>query len=200
MKQNQKFFYAINSIIIVAVLIYATSCSKDNNAEVNSSHNETFEPKKPNSIIELNQAKTYYDNYTNNSVNLLRSNKGGDFDPTRYIELPYGEFKNYINYIEHQSESVNKELETVRIYLVSKSDNDPKPEYRRKNTIFIVPTTSFGNTKKGFYIRRNGETKEAVPLKDNFEDNFPNHRTSTKSDTISLIGIDWNLVPPPTLQ
>ena len=159
--------------------------------------NETGKEEKPEvlapaQIVEINQAKTMYDNYTARRVPLIQHyedsiNRGkgeekmkmqeGDskpFDVGRFVYYDYKTIKQYMDYIEQEAEAAGVEISTLRLYYSNYPDNTNFPgtkdavKHPRQNSILLSPTIKQGKRDYLFYVAQGAEGQEAVVLDDEF--------------------------------
>jgi hypothetical protein len=151
----------------------------------------------PKQIIAVDEAKGFYDNYTNrrvpliqhyeDSINRARANdkiqqmqRQGDtskapqaeaspaqFDVARYVYYDYATIKQYLEYIEQEAKMANVEISTLRLYFSNYPD-DPQFVHPRQNSIMLSPTLKKGDRDYLFYIGELNGKAEAVLLDNAF--------------------------------
>ncbi|MBT8235083.1 MAG: hypothetical protein KJO04_02725 [Bacteroidia bacterium] len=197
-----------------------------NPKETRTQEEQEREPSpEPKGIISEKEAGVLFDTYSRNRLPLIEKfeNEAAEegeenFMAARYTYFNFKEIQKYMKYIEEQAASAGKDIETLRIYYATYpagSGNDSK-----KNTVFLVPTTKFGDVNKAFKIDTvNGKpVAEAIPW--NFkgigkesmeqeekegEKNQAGFFTGLATNTVllrggSLILNDGNTAPPPPNQ
>lgn len=150
----------------------------------------------PKQIIAVDEAKGFYDDYTNrrvpliqryeDSINRARANdkmrqmqQQGDtskaqaeaepaqFDVARYVYYDYATIKQYMEYIEQEAKMANVEISTLRLYFSNYPD-DPQFVHPRQNSIMLSPTLKKGDRDYLFYIGELDGKAEAVLLDNAF--------------------------------
>lgn len=151
---------------------------------------EDVEINAPAQIIDIAQAKTYYDTYGERRVPIIQKyedsingegkmQKKNDaqesFDVGRFVYYDYKTIKQYLAYIEQEAKAANVEISTLRFYYSNYPDQTFFPASKdsiihpRQNSILISPTYNDGKRDYLFYIGQGAEGQEAIPLADNFE-------------------------------
>lgn len=188
---------------------------------------EEPEPRKPpGQIISEAKATVLYDTYSSNRVPCIDEFENAMLEEgqerhvvTRYSAFDYKVIQDYMEYIEEQATLAGVEIESLRIYFATYPEGSEKDP--NKNTVFLVPTTKFGQVNKAFKItekdgkavaesipwnfKRNGggamhqEQDEGVKSQASF---FPVITTNAvlQNGDKSLILNDGNSSPPPPNQ
>ena len=125
----------------------------------------------PKGIISTEEAKELFKGYTSERVpkvlSAVDSAEREGFLPTRYIAFNYKNIKNYMAYIEGKANSVDVDIDTLRIYLGVYSKNHPRDG--GKATVFLVPaTSSLDGKSRAFHIAEEGGRKFADSIPWNF--------------------------------
>lgn len=111
----------------------------------------------PKGIISEKDAGVLFDTYSRNRVPLIETfeNEAAEEGEenhmaARYTYFDFAEMQKYMNYIQEQADSAGVEIQTLRIYYATYPKGNPKDP--NKNTVFLVPTTKFGDVNKAFKI------------------------------------------------
>jgi len=212
----------IKSVLLLSVVIFVLhSCKKCD--DCNSFQNQT----EPACIIALENALEMYKAYSDKRVGIIQvsemKNGNPGFQPTRYLEMEFDKLKEYLNYIECESDKANTEISMIRFYLATYPETEQfisgdTVKFPSHNTIFMTPTTLVNGEHLGYFTRGKGE-KNRVPVyfKDFLGDmggirglrreksdwnkiTQASFFSLTVQDTLedrSLVGNDMNVVPPP---
>lgn len=125
--------------------------------------------KEPKQIITEEQAEILFNTYTTLGAPCIEETENAKLaeeekqDVARYTYFDFEVMKEYMKYIEEQATSAGKEIQTLRIYYATyPADSEKDPG---KNTVFLVPTTKFGDVNKAFKIslEDNKPIAEAIP-------------------------------------
>tara|TARA_Y100000815_G_C13282623_1_gene477556 strand:+ start:183 stop:818 length:636 start_codon:yes stop_codon:yes gene_type:complete len=170
----------------------------------------------PSNIISLADANFLYQNYTSGNVPLLEDalqkdttylEDGVNKRATRSLFIPYDQLKQYLKYIEQQSDSANVDITGLRIYLGKYASNGKYPngkpsKYRAVSTVFLNPTAKFPTVDGGkddvsyAIISSEDGNKTAVPVGKLLKSPKPESGLGG-GDTISLSLNDSTRRPPP---
>ncbi len=202
MKNNLFLFYAL--LIILSCLTSCNDAKKDNKTTRTSK-----EVTAPSQIISIDEAKSFYDNYSEKRAKLIEGiegpfEDGSDFSASRFGDYDLQTIKDYISYLEQQADEAGVEIETLRFYFSTYPDKKDFPDKKeikhpRQNSFFILPTMKVDTTNLGFYIKTEQGKKEALLIRD-----YPGFLNS-KQDTLyrksiteqSLIMNEGSMSPPP---
>ena len=125
----------------------------------------------PKDLISLKEAKSRFDSYSKNRVPIIQAYEA-ERDPEqnfvvgRFVSFDYKMIKQYMDYVEQESEKAGVEVESLRFYFSNLPEGENYPNGRkvvhpRQNGIFILPTTHNAerNQEFGFYIGADGKAK-----------------------------------------
>lgn len=176
----------LRNVAVLAFLGFTfISCNETGKEKPNQEKPEVLAPSQ---IVEIDQAKSMYDNYTSRRVPLIQRyedsiNRGKmkmqeedskPFDVSRYVYYDYKTIKQYIDYIEQEADAAGVEISTLRFYLSNYPDNEFFPSSKdsilhpRQNSIMLSPTIKKGKRDRLFYVAQGAKGKEAVLLNDEF--------------------------------
>lgn len=202
--QSNKLIFkgAVVFLLLVAFVSFASIKSEN----INTAQIQTI----PESIIDIQKAIDYHENYKTRRVSVIKTFEEGisnkidvpdgvsnifkKFNPTIYVDFDYKELKKYLSYIESQANASNTNIETLRVYMGTHALTHPK--YKNQNTVFMMPTMNKNGKTYGFCVEQINGQKKAVLVKDKINNSSPSS-LKTSSRTISLIGNDGHSAPPP---
>jgi len=173
MKHTQKTFATVLfSFLLLFVFINCAEKKKEDRQDDPPIEQEEVAP--PKQIVELNQAKETYDNYTRRRVGIIEKSEGSKpdgskFDATRYTHYDIATIKQYIAYIEQEAKRANVEIASLRFYLSNYPDttsfkNGNEVVHPRQNSVFLVPTTTKDGLEYPFMLEDKDGKWEAVLL------------------------------------
>lgn len=146
----------------------------------------------PTEIVEIDQAKMMYDNYSTRRLPLIQRyedsiNRGmgsmkmkseaaapKPFDVGRFVYYDYKTIKQYMDYIEQEADAAGVEISTLRFYFSNYPDETFFPgtkdsiKHPRQNSLLLSPTIKKGKRDYLFYIAQGAEGQEAVVIDDDF--------------------------------
>ncbi len=140
-----------NVAMLAVIAITCTSCNETDKTKL---HQEEEKPEvlAPAEIVEINQAKSMYENYTERRVPLIQHyedsiNRGNGnekikqqgqkmeaqegtskpFDVARFVYYDYQTIKQYMDYIEQEADAAGVEISTLRFYFSNYPDEQLFP-------------------------------------------------------------------------
>lgn len=122
---------------------------------------------RPGQIITVERAASLFKEYTDKRVPHvlmeLDSAEQAQYIPARYTEFDFDVIKQYISYIEQEAGSAQKDIKSLRIYYAVYPPNTGNKS--KKSTVFLVPTTDFGDVNRAFKVdHENGKAiATAIP-------------------------------------
>lgn len=141
----------LQKMAVLAILIF-TCINCNNTNKTDAQQNAKPEVLAPSQIVEIDQAKSMYDNYTSRRAPLIQRyedsiNRGNDntkaqqqtqktqkqegevkpFDVARFVSYDYKTIKQYIAYIEQEAEVAGVEISTLRFYFSNYPDKELFP-------------------------------------------------------------------------
>lgn len=176
----------LRSLAVLAFLSFTlTSCNETRKEKPKQGKPEVLAP---NQIVEVDQAKSMYDNYSARRVPLIQRYedsinrgkmkiKGGDsksFDVGRFVYYDYKTIKQYMDYIEQEAQAAGVEISTLRFYFSNYPDEQYFPgteeaiQHPRQNSMILSPTIKKGKRDYLFYVAAGEQGQEAVILDDDF--------------------------------
>jgi len=139
-----------NVAALAALTFIFTSCNETGKTKLPEP--EKPEVLAPSEIVEINHAKSMYDNYTNRRVPLIQHyedsinrGKGNEkikmqeqkmaaqegtakpFDVARFVYYDYKTIKQYMDYIEQEADAAGVEISTLRFYFSNYPDEQLFP-------------------------------------------------------------------------
>jgi len=180
MKVNQTklWGYAVFSIVFFSII----SCGDNQKPQ-----DEKPEVLAPAQIVGINAAKSMYENYSNRRVPLIQKyedsinraiaetqEEAKPFDVARFIYYDYKTIKDYLAYIEQESEKAGVEISTLRFYFSNYQNEQYFPnseeeiKHPRQNSVMLSPTIKKGKRDYLFYVAKGAEGQEAVLMNDDF--------------------------------
>lgn len=152
----------------------------------------------PKQIISNAEAKELFDDYSKEVVPLLE-NEENTKHTTRFVEYDYKTLKNYIAYIEQEAKQAeDTEIKSLRFYF----GKYPNKKKKKRNTMFMVPTTQFKGVdyNQGFYIAidsKGNKTATAINNKVNSTGTkVGTTKNSTQKNYASVLPTTNNYLPP----
>lgn len=178
----EKPILAFASLIVMSLLLIMNSCKEQSGQEAQSK--EEAEIRAPEQIISVAQAKTMYDQYSKRRAPLILRyedsiTKGEkEFDVARYTYYDYKTIKQYLAYIEQETEKAGVEIASLRFYFSNYPDqetfeNGKEVVHPRQNSIFLMPTVKSEGQDYGFFIQEGESGSEAVLLNGQLEPYTP---------------------------
>ncbi|MEL6917654.1 MAG: hypothetical protein AAFO99_07975 [Bacteroidota bacterium] len=172
--KNVKKSSLLGKLFVSIILLGLTACGEVKKEEPKDDR-EIVEA--PEQIIDVSEARQFYDNYTKRRKPLIRhyedsinmAHKSKDtFDVARYVYYDYKTIKQYMTFIEQEAEKADVEISTLRFYFSNYPDDekfrDGNPvKHPRQNSIFIMPTLKKGEQDFGFFTRDVQEGKK-IPV------------------------------------
>ncbi len=176
-------------------------CSCGEEKPSGNEHADEIAP--PAQIIDIAQAKNYYELYGKrrvpliqryeDSINKAKKTKAGKeenkaFDVGRFVSYDYKTIKQYLKFIEQEAAASGVEISTLRFYYSNYPDeafypNSKEPlKHPRQNSIMLSPTFTNETGEHLFYIAGGAEGKQAVPLSNDFK-NSNGYSTSEQKPT-----------------
>lgn len=148
--------------------------------------------KKPDEIIQVAEAKNFYDIYEKRRVHLIQKYEdsidgyynndkirqerntqdvqedpndpnGKRFDVARYVYWDYDTIKNYLKYIEQEAKAANIEISTLRFYFSNYPEDDASAVHPRQNSIMITPTLH-RNDREYIFSINDSDTENLRPM------------------------------------
>lgn len=173
MKNTQRSFVTVFfAFLFLLVFSNCQEQKKEDPKEEPPKEQEEVAP--PKQIVDLEQAKETYDNYTQRRVGIIEKSEGpkpdgSKFDPTRYTYYDYDTIKQYMAYIEQEAKRANVEISSLRFYLSNYPDaatfkNGNEVVHPRQNSVFLIPTTTKDGLEYPFMIADKDGKWEAVLL------------------------------------
>ena len=140
---------------------------------------ETPEVLAPAQIVQIDEAKAMYENYTDRRLPLIQHyedsiNEGKEkFDVARYVSYDYETIKQYLAFIEQEAKKANVEISGLRFYFSNypkgpKFENGDAIVHPRQNSVMLSPTLKRGDRDYLFYIGGTEAKQEPVLLSDSF--------------------------------
>ena len=164
------------SLLVLSTLLFSfNSCAE----KMEKEKEEVPEVLAPTQIVQIDQAKEMYENYTDRRLPLIQkyedSINGGKekFDVARYVSYDYNTIKQYIEFIEQEAKKSNVEISGLRLYFSNYPDmpffdNKDSILHPRQNSVMLSPTLKKGGRDYLFYIGGTQAKQEAVLLSDSF--------------------------------
>ena len=174
-------------VAVLAMLSFSlTSCNGTGKTEINQQ--EKPEVLAPTQIVQIDQAKSMYDNYSTrrvpmiqqyeDSINrikgIMKDGEAKAFDVARFVYYDYETIKQYMNYIEQEAKAANVEISTLRFYFSNYPDEINFPgtkdtiKHPRQNSLMLSPTIKKGKRDHLFYLASGAQGQEAVIINDDF--------------------------------
>lgn len=159
------YLYVCTILIVTFSLV---SCNEGQNS------NEMVSA--PKEIISVDQAALLYNTYSERRVPIImayekQANPNEGFQPTRFVMYDLQTVKNYIAYIEQEAKEANVEVNDLLFYTANYPENSVKNN--RKNSLFIVPTTTLNGVNVGFLTTDSADGKRiAIPITDRLPKNM----------------------------
>ncbi|EAR00044.1 hypothetical protein [Maribacter sp. HTCC2170] len=163
-------------LIVLSLFVFSlNSCAE----KVEKEQEDAPEVLAPKQIVQIDQAKKMYDNYTDRRMPLIQnyedSINGGKkkFDVARYVSYDYETIKQYLAFIEQEAKRANVEISGLRFYFSNYPDS-PKFEngepilHPRQNSVMLSPTLKGKDREYLFYIGGTEADQQAVLLSDSF--------------------------------
>ena len=123
------------SLLVLSTLLFSfNSCAE----KMEKEKEEAPEVLAPTQIVQIEQAKEMYENYTDRRLPLIQnyedSINGGKekFDVARYVSYDYNTIKQYLAFIEQEAKKSNVEISGLRLYFSNYPD---KPFFDNKDSI-----------------------------------------------------------------
>lgn len=163
-------------LIVLSLFIFSFySCAE----KMDKEEKEAPEVLAPSQIVQIEQAKEMYENYTDRRVALIQkyedSINGGKekFDVARYVSYDYETIKQYLAFIEQEAKKANVEISGLRFYFSNypkgtKFENGDSIVHPRQNSVMLSPTLKRGDRDYLFYIGGTEAKQEPVLLSDSF--------------------------------
>ena len=162
-------------VVLIAFIFSFNSCAEKKEKE----KKETPEVLAPAQIVQIDQAKEMYENYTDRRLPLIQhyedSINGGKekFDVARYVSYDYETIKQYMAFIEQEAKKANVEISGLRFYFSNypkgaKFENGESIVHPRQNSVMLSPTLKRGDRDYLFYIGGTEAKQEPVLLSDSF--------------------------------
>jgi hypothetical protein len=156
MKNTCKF------LTFIAFAVLFTACQEAQKKQNQEEKNIKVEYKAPKQIISLEEADSLYVNYkkrrTPAIIALESENQDGKpFVPTEFVSFDIEVLKDYIGYVEQEAKNGGTKADSIRVYLGNYGNRSKK--YKRKNTVFMLPTASVNGDYGGIYIDDAGNAK-----------------------------------------
>jgi len=123
---------------------------------------ETGMSGEPTGIISLDEAKQLCTNYEDRRIpgikefEMEQDESGEKFIPTQFIDFELKTIKKYIKYVEREARKANVSPDSLRIYLGNYGKDGRHP---KRNTVFILPTTTIDGESGGFFINEKGNAE-----------------------------------------
>lgn len=163
-------------LIVLSIFVFSiTSCGE----KIDKKEEQTPEVIAPAQIVQIDQAKEMYDNYTQRRKPLIQhfedSINGGKekFDVARYVSYDYETIKQYMAFIEQEAKKANVEISGLRFYFSNypvgpKFENGDPIMHPRQNSVMLSPTLKGKDREYLFYIGGTETEQQAVLLSDSF--------------------------------
>lgn len=184
-----KNVFILQVCLSVGILI---SCSDDNENAANVETKNLKASTIPEAIISVDDARAILNEHDKELISKDALNE------TRFVDKDYKELKQYLEFIEKQSEEAGVTIEALRIYIGKYPQELPSShtvEYPGKKTIFYNPVTSFegsdGNISYAIKINSDG-SKEAITVGSIIDNTAKNNE-----NVQSLSGNSVTFPPPP---
>ena len=178
-----------NLAVLIVLIFTLTNC---NDPKEKPRSEDKIRVSAPAEIVEINQAKRMYENYTIRRVALIQRyedsinrGRGGEkiksevtatksFDVGRFVYYDYKTIKQYMDYIEQEAETAGVEISSLRLYYSNYDDETyfqgtkDSIKHPRQNSILLSPTIKKGKRDYLFYLAQGAKGPEAVILDDEF--------------------------------
>lgn len=163
-------------LIVLSIFVFSfNSCIEKTEKE----KKETPEVLAPVQIVQIDQAKEMYDNYSERRLPLIQhyedSINGGKekFDVARYVSYDYETIKQYLAFIEQEAKKANVEISGLRFYFSNypkgaKFENGDPIVHPRQNSVMLSPTLKKGGRDYLFYIGGTEADQKAILLSASF--------------------------------
>ena len=173
MIKEKKFLFRL---VVLSLFVFSfNSCAE----KMEKEKEETPEVLAPTQIVQIDQAKEMYENYTDRRLPLIQhyedSINGGKekFDVARYVSYDYETIKQYLAFIEQEAKKANVEISGLRFYFSNYPDkpffdNKDYILHPRQNSVMLSPTMKKGDRDYLFYIGGTQAEQQAVLLSDSF--------------------------------
>ena len=169
--------FSVRILTLSALVLTIGSCAE--NTEKAKEAKETPEVLAPAQIVQIDQAKEMYENYSDRRLPLIQKyedsiNEGKKkFDVARYVSYDYKTIKLYIAFIEQEAKNANVEISGLRLYFSNYPDkpffdNRDSILHPRQNSVMLSPTVKKGDRDYLFYIGGTQAKQEVVLLSDSF--------------------------------
>ncbi len=164
------------SLLVLSTLIFSfNSCAE----KMEKEKEEVPEVLAPTQIVQIDQAKEMYENYSDRRLPLIQkyedSINGGKekFDVARYVSYDYKTIKQYLAFVEQEAKKANVEISGLRFYFSNypkgpNFENGDSIVHPRQNSVMLSPTLKEGEREYLFYIGGTEAKQEAVLLSDSF--------------------------------
>jgi len=161
---------------MLSLFVFSFNCCAE---KMEKEGEETPEVLAPAQIVQIDQAKEMYENYTDRRLPLIQhyedSINGGKekFDVARYVSYDYETIKQYLAFIEQEAKKANVEISGLRFYFSNypkgpKFENGESIVHPRQNSVMLSPTLKRGERDYLFYIGGTEAKQEPVLLSDSF--------------------------------
>ncbi len=142
----------LTSLFAGTLLILFGSCGEQQADSAREQEN-TQAVEAPDQIVSIETARGYYSNYSDRRAALIRRYEDSifrsekidsSFSVARYTSVDYTTLKQYLAYIEQESQKVGADISSLRIYF----SNNPDEEgfvHPRQNSVFLLPAARPGN-------------------------------------------------------
>lgn len=167
MKRRPFKFYKEGIPMFVCLFFGLLSCNQQPKPTDRNSPETTKTVETPKGIISKTQAQELFDNYSKFRVPAIDSLEQQrmpkeNFKATRFLSIEYQRLKDYIAYVENEAQLANVPITNFRIYLATYPE---KAKFPRRNTLFILPTTTKNGAEFGFFtLPGEGDSRTAVPI------------------------------------
>jgi hypothetical protein len=163
-------------LVVLSLFVFSfNSCAEKKEKE----KEESPQVLAPEQIVQIDQAKEMYENYTDRRLPLIQhyedSINGGKkkFDVARYVSYDYKTIKQYLAFIEQEAKKANVEISGLRFYFSNypegpKFENGDPIVHPKQNSVMLSPTLKRGDRDYLFYIGGTEAKREPVLLSDSF--------------------------------
>lgn len=186
-----------NFLSLITLVILFSACQEEPKKEIREETNKAVVFEAPKQIISLEEADSLYVNYKNRRIpNIITSEAEYQKDEEPFVATQFVSFdievlKDYIGYVEQEAKNGGTKADSIRIYLGNYGNRSKK--YKRKNTVFMLPTASVNGDYGGIYIDADGNAKLVRDWVNKQQNDTPNSQQKSEASILPSFSNSPNL-------